>query len=237
MNRICRNTLNLVVPEWIRQDICNRLTHPYWRRQEVPLPERDRAIAIGDRFERTSSRRPFKRVDEKRVLAMLRLAGARWVLDIGCGVGNLVRHLESLGFEATGISVNPQEIEQAAHERIHLVDIQADLAGTPLEDATFDAIVSFDCLEHLERPLDALRNINRLLDTGGLFVAHLPPARWTECDYHVICYTPRQFRWLLNLTGFDLDRKQGRHRFSKIGVTYYARKRYADRMVYPGVLE
>lgn len=239
MRQVLEKTLSLLIPKWVLRDAANRLTHPYWRRRGVPLQSLRRAETIGpgDRREKTVSRRPFKRVDRRRVLAALRAAGARTILDVGCGDGGLVRHLESLGFEAHGVTINPEESQLAGHDRVYLVDIQADLAGTPLAGRLFDAVLSFDCLEHLDTPLAALRNINALLPTDGVFIAHIPPVRWTECDYHTIVYTPRQFRWLLNVTGFELEHKQGRHRFTNRGTTYYARKRYADRMVYPGVLE
>lgn len=100
--------------------------------------------------------------------------------------------------------MNPKEVNLAQHPRVSLCDIQSQNIDTAFPGKLFDAIVSFDCLEHLELPLLALRNINRLLKPQGLFIAYIPPARWTECNYHVIVYTPRQFRWLLNLAGFDL---------------------------------
>lgn len=215
--------------KWLFNDIKDRLTSPYWRKKEVILHEREEK-------EKLSNRRPFKRINEKRVFAYFRQMGVKKVLDVGCGVGNLVRYLESLGFEAYGVTVNPKEVNLAQHPRVSLCDIQSQNIDIAFPGKLFDAIVSFDCLEHLELPLLALRNINRLLKPQGLFIAYIPPARWTECDYHVIVYTPRQFRWLLNLTGFDLEYKEGHHYLSNRGITYYARKKYSDRMVYPGVL-
>lgn len=224
-------------PAWLIEDAWNRLAHPYWRHQP-PLAPRDRPAATASQSEREklSSRRPFKRINERRVIDVLRQAGARRVLDVGCGVGNLVRHLETLGFEGHGITVNPEELTQAAHPRIRLGDIQAPIDGDAIDGAPFDAVLSFDCLEHMDSPLAALRNINRLLRNDGLFISYIPPARWTECDYHVIVYTPRQFRWLLNLAGFELEHREGRYRLTNRGATYYARKVRSDGPVYPGVL-
>ena len=239
MNRSVRKMLRLFVPGWVLNDVEHRLTHPYWRRRQVPAPEVARAETVGreGHMEKTSNRRAWRNVDEARVLSKLRAAGAKQVLDVGCGIGNLLCNLESNGFEPWGVTINPQEIAKRVHKNVLLMDIQSDVASSPLAGRTFDAILTFDCLEHLEAPLVALRNINKLLKPGGLLIAYIPPSRWTECDYHIIVYTPRQFRWLLNLTGFDLEACQGRHFFSKRGTTYFARKVHADKMVYPGVLE
>lgn len=254
VSKMLKKILSLVLPRWAVEDAINRLTHPYWLRKDVPLDsafESGRRVEVGGqvgqggqgaqagtgRGEKTSSRRPFKRVNRARVLEELGRSNAKRILDVGCGTGALMRELTPLGFEVSGVTVNPEEVELTADERAMLCDIQSGLSKGPLNGKTFDAVLSFDCIEHMEAPLSALRNINRLLKDNGLFIAYIPPSRWTECDYHTIVYTPRQFRWLLNLTGFELEARQGRHFFSKKGTTYYARKRYSDRMVYPGVME
>lgn len=234
-----KSMLRIIVPKWILDDIEARLTHPYWRRRQVALLDRDRVItaSLNAKPEKSSSRRPFKDVDETQILGVLRAAGAVRVLDVGCGRGNLVRHLETLGFDPVGMTINPMEVDAANSPRIVLGDIQSEMLGRQEAFGKFDAILSFDCMEHLHMPLAGLRNINRLLKPGGRFISYIPSSRWTECDYHLIVYTPRQYRWLLNLAGFDLEKTSGRHFFSKNGVTYYARKKYEDRPVYPGVLE
>lgn len=181
--------------------------------------------------EKFSDRPAFKCVNQVRVLGVLRRLGVETVLDVGCGVGNTVARLVELGFDAYGVTVNPDEIEASTvRDRLTLADVQL-----PLEHSRkpFDAILSLDCLEHLENPLAALRNINAALQTGGPLIAYVPPVKWTECDYHVIVYTPRQMRWLLNLTGFRLKRTEGR--FRRKGVTYYAVKESTGQLQ-PGTL-
>lgn len=70
--------------KWLFNDIKNKLTSPYWRKKEVILHECEEK-------EKLSNRRPFKRINEKRVFAYFRQMGVKKVLDVGCGVGNLVR--------------------------------------------------------------------------------------------------------------------------------------------------
>ena len=176
--------------------------------------------------EKFSDRPAFKHVDERRVLDVFRKADVKTVLDVGCGVGNTVARLVEWGFDAFGVTINDDEIAASSvAARLQLADIQA-----PLEHfrKPFDAVVCLDCLEHLESPLAGLRQINRALKSGGLLIAYIPPVRWTECDYHIIVYTPRQMRWLLNLTGFRLQHKQGS--FWRKGITYYCVKESAGQL-------
>ena len=100
--------------------------------------------------------------------------------------------------------------------------------------APFDAVISFDCLEHLENVTSGLRNINAVLKPGGEFICCVPPERWIECDYHVVVFTPRQMKWLLNLTGFRLTGTEGRYRGK--GVTYYTVKESTDQLK-PGIMK
>jgi SAM-dependent methyltransferase len=218
--------------------LIQRWVHPYWRRQPVPELAARLVNTIGDphRGEVTSDLRAFRHVDEDRAVGWLKKNGVGRILDVGCGCGRTLKRLEEHGFEMAGITINPEEVERADHPEVHLMDIQADLEAAPLQGQCFDAAISFDCLEHLENPLAGLRNINRLLAPEGVLIAYIPPVRWVECEYHTIVYTPRQMRWLLNLTGFDLERKTGFYSLGSKGVTYYARKKYSSRLVYPGVM-
>lgn len=228
-----------LLPKWLTTDIYNYFTHPYWRKRHAESGKSNRVKSKGitNKVEKVSMRRPFKRVNRQKVLHYLRRENAKRVLDVGCGVGNLVEELTREGYDAYGITINPQEIGRAGNKNIFLYDIQADPGDNSLAGMQFDAILSFDCLEHLEAPLIALKNINKLLKTDGLFISYIPPIRWIECDYHIIVYSPRQFRWLLNLAGFELVEKDGRYRMSKKGVVYYARKVKEQGPVYPGILE
>ncbi|MHC4337431.1 MAG: class I SAM-dependent methyltransferase [Planctomycetota bacterium] len=231
--------LCILLPKWLAADIRNYFTHPYWRKRYAKTSKSTRVKSDGitNKVEKVSVRRPFKRANRQKVLHYLRRENVQSILDVGCGVGNLVEELTREGYDSYGITINPQEIRQAGDKKIFLHDIQSSLGDSRLAGMQFDAILSFDCLEHLEAPLIALKNINKLLKANGLFISYIPAIRWIECDYHIIVYSPRQFRWLLNLAGFDLIEKDGRYNMSKKGVVYYARKVRDDGPVYPGILE
>lgn len=240
MNPTLRRILRWFIPGWVLTDIENRLTHPYWRRRPsdaLQAPRvRAQTIGVGEHEEKTSARKPFRRISREELVGVLNAEKAQRILDVGCGVGNLIKVLGDEGFEAHGLTINPEEVARKAHEHVHLGDIQADPAGWWTGER-FDVVLTFDCLEHMEQPMVALRNINALLKPDGLLLVYLPPSRWTECDYHIICYTPRQFRWMLNLAGFDLEQRTGRHFFSRRGTFYYGRKKKDRGLVYPGVLQ
>jgi SAM-dependent methyltransferase len=54
------------------------------------------------------------------------------------------------------------------------LDITSDITSIPEPDASFDAIMCIEVLEHLPSPADALREFARLLRPGGLLIMTAP---------------------------------------------------------------
>jgi SAM-dependent methyltransferase len=95
-------------------------------------------------------------------------AGAR-VLEAGCGTGAQTVTLVKQSPEAmfTSIDVSESQLEQA-RLRVPGVDFQrADIFALPFEDQSFDHVFVCFTLEHLTRPLEALRKLMRVLRPGG----------------------------------------------------------------------
>jgi ubiquinone/menaquinone biosynthesis C-methylase UbiE len=96
------------------------------------------------------------------------------VLDAGCGTGtNLTRLLDQYG-RAHGLDLTWRGLEFArsqGRERI----LQASITAIPFRDATFDLVTSFDVLQTLtlEQARDALREIHRVLVSGGAMVLNV----------------------------------------------------------------
>lgn len=72
-------------------------------------------------------------------------------LDVGCGTGKLVYFLRKFGIEAYGVDVSKYAIEKA-DKTVKQYLKEGGITNIPYNDNTFDLIVSFDVLEHLERP-------------------------------------------------------------------------------------
>lgn len=79
-----------------------------------------------------------------------RVAGARSVLEIGCGWGSLAAHLAAGGRQVTAISLSD---EQLAWARRHAADPAIDFRKQDYRDTTgqFDAVVSVEMVEALGR--------------------------------------------------------------------------------------
>lgn len=140
------------------------------------------------------------------------LPGPR-VLNAGSGAGSLTLRLADLGLRTTSIDASPELSERTRRmldERHpgarHLVRV-GDVARLGLSDASFDAAVAAEVLEHVDDDRGALREVHRVLRPGGMLVVTVPldPFRYDWTDLwagHVRRYTPAGLAERLREAGF-----------------------------------
>ncbi len=94
-------------------------------------------------------------------------------LDIGCAYGYAVDVLRSFGYDAFGIDISRYSIRKAKIYGTDFVvcDVQKNL---PFEDRVFDLVTCFEVLEHLTKPLRAIKNI------------------FDSCRHIMVCTTPNR---------------------------------------------
>ena len=120
-------------------------------------------------------------------LEKLGLKPGAWVLDLGCGEGRHVHGLHVLGgINVVGLDRDGPSLAKAREGLVMLPAatattgfVEGDAYRTPYADATFDAVICSEVLEHLEDYHAALAEIARVLKPGGVFVATVPRA-WPE---------------------------------------------------------
>jgi ubiquinone/menaquinone biosynthesis C-methylase UbiE len=96
------------------------------------------------------------------------------VLDVGCGVGDVVRMLSSCGHRYTGLDVSIHSLTIARRANPSCDFLKASVDRLPFLDATFDALVSIEVLEHLPDDRAAAIEMARVLKPDGLLVISVP---------------------------------------------------------------
>jgi ubiquinone/menaquinone biosynthesis C-methylase UbiE len=115
------------------------------------------------------------------LIELMALQGADRVLDVGCGSGQLSVSLALLAAEVVGIDLTPAMLDEArAHAASRGVDnirwAVADSVSLPVEDGSFDVVVSRSMLHHAADPAGTLSDMRRACAPGGrLFVSDLTP--------------------------------------------------------------
>ena len=100
------------------------------------------------------------------------------VLDLGCAQGHTCKHALKLGAEKSlGVDFSEERIKEGKkmYQEIELVcmDLHKFVETTNL---TFDRILLFDTIEHLEKPEELIRNAKKLLNDGGCIISSTPLA-------------------------------------------------------------
>ena len=105
------------------------------------------------------------------VLEWLDAKAAEYILDLGCGDGQLTQRLAATGARVVGVDASP-EMVAAARERGVAADV-GDAEALPYARNTFDAVFSNAAL-HWVRDQDAMMaEVRRVLKPGGRFVAEM----------------------------------------------------------------
>lgn len=99
-------------------------------------------------------------------------------LDLGCGNGNVLHALKTLGFKnLTGIDLSE---EQVALARMVTPAVTCgnilDLLRNEAQPGAYGLITLFDVIEHLTKAeiMELLANVSRCLQPGGVFISHCP---------------------------------------------------------------
>jgi SAM-dependent methyltransferase len=108
-------------------------------------------------------------------MAVEHLRGARRVLDVGTGEGQVARlAVEQAGVELV-VGVDPTAAQVAvAHQRgggVHYA--RSGAAALPFPDGSFDAVVACLVFEHIRDVDEAIAEVGRVLEPGGRFLFFL----------------------------------------------------------------
>jgi ubiquinone/menaquinone biosynthesis C-methylase UbiE len=143
------------------------------------------------------------------------------ILDAGCGDGYGTRKMASLGLSMVGIDLSSEMIEKAkAQSTGTAIDfLQADITKLPFAPNSFSGILSINCLEWVQSPLDGLEELYRVLQPNGHLCLGIlgPTAAPRQNSYQrlygqqVVCNTmmPWECATLAEENGFEITDQQG----------------------------
>jgi SAM-dependent methyltransferase len=123
------------------------------------------------------------------------VAAGKRVLDAGCGLGYGIEILSSAGAaEVIGLDLNAEAVEEARRRINGAGSIQqGDIQGLDFGDDSFDLVVCFETIEHVEEAPAALAEFHRVLRPGGVLLLSSPnpDAYPSGNEHHVREYKPR----------------------------------------------
>jgi ubiquinone/menaquinone biosynthesis C-methylase UbiE len=139
------------------------------------------------------------------------------ILEVGAGEGSILMHLHQMGFGAEfhALEIANSGVQAIKDRAIPAVKEARQFNGyeIPYADDSFDAVVLFHVIEHVEYERALLREIRRVAPRHIIEVPldyHFGVDEKVEhyLGYgHINVYTPSSFRFLLKSEGFRLDQE------------------------------
>ena len=139
------------------------------------------------------------------------------VLDVGCACGGLLKSFPEkwgkYGVDISGFAIENAKTSLAMPDHFQQMNVDD---GIALPDDKFDYVFLFDVIEHLNNPISVLKNIHRILKSGGQILLTTPNLRsldrllhsktWSgvEDASHVLLYTPYALQFALMRAGFQI---------------------------------
>ncbi len=115
----------------------------------------------------------------KKYLDLLEMKKGDRVLDVGCGTGVfLARIAQTWGIDGVGVDISKNSITLAKSLKLNsgmtsrLRFQTADATKLPFKDKSFDHVLSFDVLEHIENQKKSLSEMVRVLKPGGFLLIY-----------------------------------------------------------------
>ena len=99
------------------------------------------------------------------------IAAGSSVLDLGAGAGAFSARLKDAGYLVTAVDVDS---EKWMATEVSLLELDLDRGISAQLGQTYDAVCCLEVIEHLENPWQLLREIFRVLKTGGRLVLSTP---------------------------------------------------------------
>lgn len=148
---------------------------------------------------------------ERYMFACRMLRDEMRVLDVACGTGYGTNLIREKGCQVIGVDIDNQQINLNQATWSECQFRHGDVLQLPFEENSFDAVVSFETLEHVTDGDRFFSEIKRVLQPNGLLICSTPNIKYTSHPaFHLKEYTPGEF-WVLVARYFNTSDRYGQY--------------------------
>lgn len=140
--------------------------------------------------------------------------GQQRLLEIGCGVGDLLIQAQERGFQVRGVEFSPSSVAKANGRLGHPLVEAGTVETADIPRVYFDVVIGCDVLEHVRNPQAFLASVFEYLRPGGVVFLITPSAdswsrkilgrHWMEYKTeHLFYFSKASLVHLLQQAGFQ----------------------------------
>lgn len=135
------------------------------------------------------------------------------LLDIGAGIGALVKVAQQNGYKAVGLEPEKKFVQIAKKGGLNILN--ETIETSTIASKSIDIITMFDVIEHMQNCNEAVKKVHSLLKKEGLFVISTPNIdslsfklmgkNWAHYKKeHIYYFSPKSLKTLLENHGFRI---------------------------------
>lgn len=184
------------VPDAARAELERRVRDVFGSRLGVPGDKVD--LIVRQKLERRRGEAVADVLEQE-----LDLRASR-ILDVGTGEGEIVASCLARGADAVGVEPDPDAVAVAravvsaeGHDPERIVEGAGE--RLPFADASFDAVVCHNVLEHVDDVDATVAELVRVARSGGLLLVSVPNPLFPYEGHYRVPWPPLAPRWLARL--------------------------------------
>jgi len=137
-------------------------------------------------------------------------------LDVGCGMGYFPMVMKNMGMKPYG--VEPGEFDKKLSVEYNLNIFHGTLDDVKYNDNFFDVITMNHVMEHVEKPMELMKELNRILKSEGYLIIGVPVSDslafkifgryWSNLDTprHLFTYSTDNLKLYAEKSGFEVEK-------------------------------
>lgn len=204
---------------WFCKGHCYFSCHKCQLLRVAPIPRREvlndyyaKAYAV----DRESYRKNIGKQGPRDIETLEKISGLGRLLEVGCSWGFFLEAARARGWHGHGIELSTSAVKWAK-EVLDLNVSFGTIEDVPFPDAApFDVVVAWHVIEHVQEPIDFLKNARERLRPGGLLALRTPnigslPARlngrvwqWVGAPAHLSLFSPKSLALAVERAGFSV---------------------------------
>ncbi len=163
----------------------------------------------------------IKMTRQKRAKKIIKMFNGKsgTALDIGCGRGHMLKKLKKNNWECYGTEISETLSQSLIRDGLKIFN-SIDIKSCDFPSNHFDVVTLFHVFEHLQNPVDTLKEIGRILKPGGLLFIEIPNfsswqaqikrGQWQHLDAprHLFHFTVNGLRLVMKKQKFDLVKEK-----------------------------